>query len=59
MWVANYVDKKLILRYAHRAADQRGGRRGGQWRQHSGGTTMFVVDATSLEIIGRLDLKPE
>jgi len=27
--------------------------------EHSGGTTMFVVDATSLEITGRLDLKPE
>ena len=27
--------------------------------EHSGGTTMFVVDATSMEITGRLDLKPE
>jgi hypothetical protein len=27
--------------------------------EHAGGTTMFVVDAVSLEITGRLDLKPQ
>jgi hypothetical protein len=27
--------------------------------EHSGGTTMFVVDAVTLEITGRLDLKPQ
>jgi hypothetical protein len=27
--------------------------------EHAGGTTMFVVDAVTLEITGRLDLKPQ
>jgi hypothetical protein len=27
--------------------------------EHSGGTTVFVVDAVTLEITGRLDLKPQ
>jgi hypothetical protein len=27
--------------------------------EHAGGTTMFVVDAVTLEITGRMDLKPQ